>query len=74
MLPDIPTKLTDLARGARQLQDHLRRFLRNGGEKNEVALKLDLYTLTVLGSLARQAEALAELTLAIQGLSGRRNT
>lgn len=73
MYPEVPTKLYDVARQARQLQAHLRQSLRSGEEKNEVVLKLGLYCLTVLGSLARQAEALADLALAIQDLSERRD-
>jgi hypothetical protein len=73
MYPEVPNKLYDVARQARQLQAHLRRSL-PGEEKNEVVLKLGLYCLTVLGSLARQAEALADFVLAIQGTARGKDT
>ena len=74
MSPEIPNKLYELARAARALENQLRRAQQAGRGISGLTPEFVVYCLRELESLARQAEALADLAQAVQGGTGSHDT
>lgn len=74
MRPDIPSKLHELARAARELEDQLRRVQQAGRGSSGLSPEFVVDCLRELGILARRAEALAGLAQAKQGKKRKNNT